>query len=210
MLRHRWCHLTLCHCWVVLKGYLGQKYNSPGMGVMGMAGSTAITQEKLLTCHCPGTCPAGHPCRMERKGSSFLSPEGPGPSPLIAQQKKEITFRIYFLLIPETVQSIFSRPGCGMVFLWKNLSPIVSTSEATDLMEAAKPVHHLPMATTCAELCTLSWAQALPKTAHFISAATSEPNIKTKLNTQGKKKNNKTNQKITGKSLPCQHDDISP
>lgn len=35
---------------------------------------------------------------------------------------------------------------------------------------------------------TFSWAQALPETAHFIPAATSEPNVKTKLNMQVKRK----------------------
>lgn len=127
---------------------------------------------------------AGHPHR--RPVPASVSMEGPGPPTPIAQQK-EITFQTYFPVIPETVQSTFTRPDCGLVFSWKNWSPIISVSEAMELIQPSKSMHCLRVSPTLV-LCALSWIQAVPKPAHFISAATSEPNIKAKLNMKKWKK----------------------
>lgn len=67
----------------------------------------------------------------------------------------------------------------------------ISVTEVKELMQTAKSVHNLPMATTCAGLCASSWVQAFLKTAHFTPAATSGPNTKTTINIQVLKKNMK-------------------
>lgn len=62
----------------------------------------------------PIPVPGGHPGR--RPLPPFFSPEGPSPWPPITHQKKEITFKTYFLVIPETTYSldqVMAQFSCG-------------------------------------------------------------------------------------------------